>query len=192
MKMILLTGLTASGKTTVGRILAKSLSADFIDLDERIAEKEGLSVRSFYEKYGKKVFQEIEEKTLKECLELQSNIAKFLIISSGGGLVENINACAILKEKSNVSIFFLDNKPKILFNRLLKKAKNEHSFPAFLKTSEPKDLYFQINYARTKFSSICKKRLNLLKTIDHIKVKCKGLNQKKIVRVIKNIIKTID
>lgn len=69
MKIVLLMGLTASGKTTVGRLLAKYLSFYFVDLDELVAKKERMSVRSFYEKYGKKKFQEIEAKVLKDCLE---------------------------------------------------------------------------------------------------------------------------
>ena len=185
---IVLVGFMGSGKTTIGKLLAKSLSWYFIDLDERIAEKTSMSVRSFYEKYGKKAFQEMEEKSLKECLELEISDAEPLIISVGGGLIENANAVFTLQEKPKAQIFFLHNKPKILFNRLLKKAKKEHSFPAFLKTSLAKDLNSQIKYARKKFLSICKRRIKLLKNINCVKVKAKGLNVKKIIRMVNKIL----
>jgi len=51
MKIVVLIGLTASGKTTIGRLLAKSLCCNFIDLDVRISEQVFMSVRAFYEKY---------------------------------------------------------------------------------------------------------------------------------------------
>lgn len=185
MKIVVFMGLTASGKTTIGKLLAKSLSWYFIDLDERIAEKTSMSVRSFYEKYGKKAFQEMEEKSLKECLELEISDAKPLIVSVGGGLIENANAVFTLQKKPKAQIFFLHNKPKILFNRILKKAKKEHSFPAFLKACSPKDLHSQIKYARVKYLSICKKRMKLLSSIDYVKVKTKGLNAKKLIQMLK-------
>jgi Shikimate kinase len=187
MKIIFLMGFTASGKTTIGRLLAKSLSANFIDIDEMIAKKKEMSVRSFYGKYGKKAFQEIEAEILRNCLESEALKGNTLVISSGGGLIENVDACAILKKHSNVKIFFLHNKPKILFNRLLKKTKKQHSFPAFLKTSPSKDLHTQIKLARFKFLIICKKRTELLKQINYVKVKTKGLNVKKLLRLIKKL-----
>ena len=193
MKIVLLMGLTASGKSTVGRLLAKYLSFYFVDLDELVAKKERMSVRSFYEKYGKKKFQEIEAKVLKDCLEGEifgekALCARLFLISAGGGLIENANACAILRKNTHIQILFLHNKPKILFNRLLKKAKKEHSFPAFLKTSLAKDLNSQIKYARKKFLSICKRRIKLLKNINCVKVKAKGLNVKKIIRMVNKIL----
>lgn len=188
MKGVLLMGLTASGKTTVGRHLAKSLSLNFVDLDELIAEKVGMSVRTFYEKFGRKTFQEVETIVLKDYLELQSTVAKTFLISSGGGLIENVSALALLNLNANIQIFFLHNRPKILFNRLLKRAKKEHSFPAFLKVPILKKNHSQIKYARKKFLSICKTRMELLKTIDCVKVKTKGLNAKKLTRAIKKLL----
>lgn len=187
MKIILLMGLTASGKTTVGKLLAKSLCCNFIDLDEEIVKKVSMSVRLFYEKQGKKAFQEIEEKVLKVCLENLDSTKNVFVISTGGGIIENTNAIFTLRENPNIQIFFLHNKPKILFNRLLEKAKREHSFPAFLKLQASKDFYSQIKYAKMKFLLTCKKRLKLLETIECIKVKSKGLNDKKLTRMIKNI-----
>ncbi|MGP1438161.1 MAG: shikimate kinase [Treponema sp.] len=189
MSIILLMGLKASGKTTIGRHLAKSLSLKFIDLDEIISKETSMPFRLFYEKYGKKAFQEIEAKVLKNCLEMASY--EDTIISTGGGLIENTNACLILQKASNIQIFFLHNKPKILFNRVLKKAKKEHSMPAFLKLPSIKsniNLATQFRYAKVQFLLMCKRRMPLLKKIDCMKVKTKGLNVKKVVKLIKKAI----
>lgn len=188
MKIVVLMGFTASGKTTAGKLLAKSLSANFIDLDEMIAKKKRMSVRIFYERFGKKAFQETEEEVLRNCLESKALEGNTLVISAGGGLIENARAYDILKKHSNVQIVFLHNQPKILFNRLLKKMKKEHSLPAFLTMPNPKNIDFQIKYAKMKFLLICKKRTELLKQIGHLKVKAKGLNAKKLAKRIKKVI----
>lgn len=184
MRIILLIGITASGKTTLGRLLAKSLNYSFIDIDEKIAERTSMSVRVFYEKNGKRIFQELEAVLLKECLEIEITTKKGLVISCGGGLIENTIALSILKENPKLQIFFLDNKPKILFNRVLKKAKKQHSFPSFLKVPSSKNLSSQIRYARMKFLIIYKRRMKLLKTITCLKLKTKGLSTKKIIKII--------
>ena len=188
MKIVVLIGLTASGKTTIGRLLAKFLCCNFIDLDVRISEQVFMSVRAFYEKYGKKTFQEVEEKVLKDCLEIGDACATPLVISTGGGLIENSNALFILQKNPNAQIFFLYSKPKILFNRLLKKSKKEHSLPAFLKAPSLKESCSQIKYAKMKFLLICNERLKLLKRIECVKVKTKGLNAKKVMRMIKKML----
>ena len=66
--------------------------------------------------------------------------------------------------------------------------KKEHSLPAFLKMPNPKNIDFQIKYAKKKFLFICKKRSELLKQIGHLKVKAKGLNAKKLAKRIKKLI----
>lgn len=185
MRMLVLMGLTASGKSTVGRLLAKSLSCTFIDIDEKITEKVSMSVRTFYQTYGKNSFQELEASILKDYLEMEISTEKTSVISCGGGVIENTTALSVLKEKPEVQIVFLDNKPKVLFNRVVKKSKKQHSFPAFLKVPISKDFSLQVKCARIRFLSICKKRMNLLKTIDCVKVKTKGLNEKKVFRLIR-------
>ena len=147
-----------------------------------------MSVRIFYERFGKKAFQETEEEVLRNCLESKALEGNTLIISAGGGLIENARTYDILKKHSNVQIVFLHNQPKILFNRLLKKMKKEHSLPAFLTMPNQKNIDSQIKYAKKKFLLICKKRSELLKQMGHLKVKAKGLNAKKLARCIKKLI----
>lgn len=205
-----LLGMTASGKTTIGHAISKLRKCKFIDLDKKIANTVSMSVRSFYEKYGKKIFQQIECNELKEVL-LQckktdkSNGGKdFLVISAGGGLIENQDGLEFLKEfcsstSNTFRIFFLDAPAKILWKRLLKKAKKEKTFPAFLRrektasTSEVLSLsqkqtqmQFIFSY-RSIFLAIYKRRMLLfkqnMKKLCCTKIKCKRRKVKKIVRI---------
>lgn len=70
-----------SGKSTVGKKLAKHLNYEFVDTDKWIENKYRLSVEGIFSKYGEKVFRSFERKALLELI-AKDNI----VISTGGGL----------------------------------------------------------------------------------------------------------
>lgn len=67
-KPIVLVGSAGSGKSTVGRRLAKKLKLQFYDSDRMIEEREGMSVVEIYEKYGKDYFTKREKEVIEEVL----------------------------------------------------------------------------------------------------------------------------
>ena len=78
---IILVGFMGSGKTTVGRQLAKKSGRKFLDLDQFIEEQEGKSITEIFESIGEKGFRELETQAIQK---LESNAN--LVISTGGGL----------------------------------------------------------------------------------------------------------
>jgi shikimate kinase len=66
----------------VGRILARKLEKQFVDIDRLIEEKAGKSVAMIFEQSGETAFREMESSAVQE-LALQSN----LVIAAGGGMV---------------------------------------------------------------------------------------------------------
>ena len=70
-----------SGKSTVGKKLAKRLNYDFVDTDKWIENKYRLSVGGIFAKYGEEVFRSFEKEALQELI-AKDNI----VISTGGGL----------------------------------------------------------------------------------------------------------
>ena len=68
-----------SGKTTVGRLLSKSLNLKFVDLDEYIEKKTNLRIREIFSKYGESYFRELEGKACEELAKKNDHI-----ISTGG------------------------------------------------------------------------------------------------------------
>lgn len=80
--MIFLYGAPASGKTTLGRKLAKSLGADFVDLDSRIVERAGRDIPRIFAESGEGVFRETESAALASVVESASPSA---VVSLGGG-----------------------------------------------------------------------------------------------------------
>ena len=70
-----------SGKSTTGKQLAKRLGYNFIDTDNLIIERLGMSVNEIFDRLGEKSFRENETRLLNELI-LKNN----LVVSTGGGL----------------------------------------------------------------------------------------------------------
>jgi shikimate kinase len=77
---IFLTGFMGSGKSTVGRRLAERLGAPFIDLDEEIERRAGMTVREIFERHGELAFRQMEHEALRATLELPD-----VVVATGGG-----------------------------------------------------------------------------------------------------------
>jgi shikimate kinase len=87
---IVLVGFMGTGKTTIGRMLAKQMNWSFVDTDATIEQEQGVAVARLFETEGEPQFRRIETETLKRVL-----TASQQVIATGGGAVlaqENCNA----------------------------------------------------------------------------------------------------
>ena len=80
MTRLILIGFMGSGKTTLGRALAKALGLTFIDLDNYIELRRCKSINRIFEESGEDGFRTIERNLLHEVCEFED-----VIISAGGG-----------------------------------------------------------------------------------------------------------
>jgi shikimate kinase len=94
-KPIVLIGMMGSGKSTIGKKLAKKLHMQFYDSDQVIEEREGLSVLDIYDFRGEEYFKLQEEKIIKEILRYGT-----IILSTGGGSFINNELRNLIKEKA--------------------------------------------------------------------------------------------
>jgi len=108
---IVLIGMRGSGKTTVGKILARKLGRDFIEMDELITQKAGLSIPGIVEKYGWEKFRDIEEEITDKVVERDS-----IVNATSGGVVTREKNIAKLK-KSGV-VVWLKADIDTLFERI--------------------------------------------------------------------------
>lgn len=79
---VYLTGFMGSGKTAVGRNLAERLGARFLDLDEEVERRAGMTVREIFELHGEPAFRQLEQEAL-----LATGEAPDLVVATGGGTV---------------------------------------------------------------------------------------------------------
>lgn len=93
MENIILIGFMGSGKTTVGKLLAKHLDMAFIDMDEAIESAQGKTVREIFDEQGESAFRTMETKYLEQSLE-----AKNMILATGGGVVMRPENVRLLDE----------------------------------------------------------------------------------------------
>lgn len=81
-KNIILVGMMATGKSTVGAILAEELGHELVDLDQVIVQTEGRSIPDIFAENGEGYFRQVESQTLERMLQGEKRI-----ISTGGGAV---------------------------------------------------------------------------------------------------------
>lgn len=89
MNNIILTGFMGTGKSSVGRDLARELNYTFIDTDAVIEKETGLSIFKIFEKEGEAYFRTLEKRVIYNLLQIKGHV-----VTTGGGAVvdeENLN-----------------------------------------------------------------------------------------------------
>jgi shikimate kinase len=115
---IALIGFMATGKSTIGRILAKKLNKDFIEMDYLIAERAGKSIPEIFAQDGEIRFREMEMAIAKEMGQVKNTV-----ISTGGGIVMNKLNIDYLKLSSTVVL--LAAPAEEIYNRIMKEGKEK-------------------------------------------------------------------
>ena len=97
---IFLLGLPGSGKTTLGRQLSEAQSIAFVDLDDRIIQKEGMAIDEIFKRRGEDYFRKVEKLCLKEV----ANEEGKAVVATGGGTPCYFDNIGMIK-KYGISIF---------------------------------------------------------------------------------------
>lgn len=100
-KNIVLIGMPASGKSTIGKILAKKTGFEFIDTDALIEARENRKISDIFASDGESYFRNLEVQVSAELAESEKKI-----ISTGGGLP--MNEANVENLRKNGVIIFLD------------------------------------------------------------------------------------
>ncbi len=129
--IVVLIGYMASGKSTLGRILAKKLNYEFIDLDDYIENNEKSTINDIFKLKGEIHFRKLETHYLNELLNSKSN----LVLSLGGGTPCYSNNMDLILNAKNVKSFYLKASIPILIARL-NNAKSKRPLVAHIETDE--------------------------------------------------------
>ena len=123
---IALIGFMGTGKTMVGKALAKKLNRQFIELDSMIEQKVGKPITDIFEQDGESTFRELEIDVTRE-VSLQENV----VIAGGGGIV--LNQINIDRLRQKATIVYLTAAPAVI----LKRVTGDDSERPLLKTANP-------------------------------------------------------
>lgn len=100
----------ATGKTTVGKMLAEKLHWSYVDTDILIEQRTGLSIPAIFEQQGEPYFRDIESEVIQNVIKNNHQV-----ISTGGGIV--LREQNIIMMKSNGLVVSLTATPEVIFAR---------------------------------------------------------------------------
>jgi shikimate kinase len=110
-QLISLVGLPGSGKSTVGRQLARRLQLPFVDSDHAIEERLGCSIREYFEREGEDRFRDIEQEVIDDLTKSHRGV----LSTGGGSVLRPLNRANL---RSRGSVVYLKSTPDELFRRL--------------------------------------------------------------------------
>ena len=107
-----LVGMPGSGKSTVGRQLAHRLGVAFVDLDHRLEQVIGTTIRTYFETEGEARFRDLEARVLTEVAQQPGG----LVLSTGGGAVLRPENRDVLRHMGTV--LYLRASPEEIYKRV--------------------------------------------------------------------------
>lgn len=108
---LILIGFMGTGKTTVGKRVARSLGFRFVDTDALIVKKAGKPIPKIFEEDGETEFRKMETEVLKECAAKSGQV-----LSTGGGIVTIDENRPLLKEAGYV--IWLKAEAEVIYERV--------------------------------------------------------------------------
>ena len=155
-----------SGKSSIGKILAKKIDFKFIDTDKLIEIQEGIKIKEIFNSKGERYFRDLEVKVLEKTLTTQN-----AVIATGGGIVQRQKNRLLLENEKNV--FFLNSSVKRQFERT--------------KDSDKRPLLNKGDNFQT-LKELYEKRLLHYETVSRYKIEMDDRSNEEIVdQIIKNI-----
>ena len=153
-KNLILIGMMASGKSTIGRLLAKRLNLKFFDTDFIVEKKTKMKIVEIFQKKGEPYFRNLEKKIILNLLNKNN-----CVISLGGGAFIN-EVVRKVSQKDNTTIW-LNWSLKTLIDRI--KKNNKRPVASNLSNNELKNLliYRSKIYSKANYKIDCE---NMQKT----------------------------
>lgn len=105
-------GLPGSGKSTIGRQLARNWGVDFVDSDHVLERQLGCTIKDFFAAHGEAAFRDEEARVLAEL----ARSGQVGVLSTGGGAVLRPENRAVLHD--NTTVIYLQSSPEDIARRL--------------------------------------------------------------------------
>ena len=119
MKPVFLIGYMGCGKTTLGEALAREMGMQYIDLDELIEDRQGMSVVKIFDELGENRFRKLEIEALQEVAAMTD-----VIIGTGGGTPCHGDNMALMNQ-TGITIWLTTSPERITARLLLPEQKRK-------------------------------------------------------------------
>ncbi len=130
MNNIVLCGFMGSGKTVVGKELAKIMGVRFVDTDELIEKEQGVSIKAIFATHGEAYFRDLEYEMCKKVAGMKN-----CVVSTGGGAMTYPRNVEAIKE--GATVIMLDASFDVICERI----GDSTSRPLFRDKDKAKQLY---------------------------------------------------
>lgn len=130
MNNIVLCGFMGSGKTVVGKELAKIMGYKFVDTDELIEKEQGVAIKAIFATHGEDYFRDLEHEMCKKVATMKN-----CVVSTGGGAMTFERNVKAIKDGS--SVVFLDASFDVVCDRI----GDSTTRPLFQDKTKAKELY---------------------------------------------------
>ena len=157
---IILVGMSASGKTSLGEALSIALNIPFIDTDEEIEKKTGISISEIFQSEGEAQFRSYEQGIIRQLIDFPKSV-----IAVGGGLPCYNNHMDVILDMGRV--IYLDLSVDVLVGRLIKNSSDRPLY-AGLSVSEIEDKTRALKSEREPFYQIAHKHIDASKPIQEL------------------------
>ena len=139
-------GYMASGKSSIGKKLAKKMNLSFVDLDEYIAKEENLTIPDIFRTKGEIYFRKKETTYLNQLLQSKDNF----ILAVGGGTPCYGNNIDIINK--NAKSIYLKSSIQTIYNKLSKeKNKRKRPLVSAVKNKDLKEFIAKHLFERTLY-----------------------------------------
>lgn len=168
---IILVGMMGAGKTTVGKLLAKQLGKTFIDSDEEIQRRTGVTIPHIFDVEGEAGFRTRESGVIQELLKLDN-----IVLATGGGAILSADSRPMMKQ--NGVVVYLKSSVHDLWQR----TRHDHSRP-LLQTDNPRAKLQELHdlrdplYMETADVIIHTGKQSVQILLERLQHKLEGLNQ---------------
>jgi len=157
-KNLVLLGMMAVGKTTLGRMVAKNQGLEFIDTDKHIEKKNLMSIKQIFERKGEKFFR-MEEKN--EILKLLKR--KNCVIALGGGaFMDKAIRYSVLK--NSISIWLDANintlNKRSMWNQKRPLLQKENNFEKIKKLYSQRKIFYKLSNHKVICDGFTKKSIS--------------------------------
>lgn len=142
-KCVALIGFMATGKSTIGSLLARELEYDFVDTDALVEAELGMKITDIFAQLGEDAFRDAEHEALKKALTMEN-----IVLSTGGGIILFKRNRKLLAEKAFV--VSLSAQPETIYCRI----KGDDTRP-LLKSENPLVRIRQLLAERQEYYDVC-------------------------------------